>query len=77
MNNITPIQALQNLYIASRKATLSADEHSICAESAKVLETLIKSATEAQETRKKAIEKAEGMMTKQFEGTPVETLTSK
>lgn len=41
MNKITPEQALQNLYQASRLANLSADQHTICAESAKVLNSLI------------------------------------
>lgn len=39
--NITPQQALANLYNAARQAKLSADEHSIVLDSAKVIGSII------------------------------------
>ena len=41
MKNITPSQALQNLYQASRLATLTAEQHEAMAQSAKVLNDII------------------------------------
>lgn len=42
MNQITPEQALANLYNAARLARLTADEHAIIAQSAQVLSNIIK-----------------------------------
>jgi len=39
--NITPEQALNNLYIASTRASMSKVEHDACLESAKVLQEAI------------------------------------
>jgi hypothetical protein len=41
MNNITPEQALENLYKASRVAPLSATEHDLLKQSALVLNEII------------------------------------
>lgn len=41
MENLTPLQALQNLYQASRLAPLSAPQHEIVAQSAKLLQDII------------------------------------
>ena len=41
MKPITPQQALQNLYQASTLAKLTAEEHRILAESAKILDEII------------------------------------
>ena len=38
---MTPIQALQNLYNVSRQAPLTADQHQMCTDSAKVLQDFI------------------------------------
>jgi hypothetical protein len=40
-NNITPQQALQNLYQASTLARLTAEEHRVLTESAKILDEII------------------------------------
>ena len=53
MDKITPEQALQNLYLASRKANLTADEHKICELSALALQEVIK----PKEDKKKQNEK--------------------
>ena len=42
MNEISPIQALHNLYLAARLAPLRAEEHEAIAQSAKVLDALVK-----------------------------------
>jgi hypothetical protein len=39
--NISPSQALHNLYIAARLAPLKAEEHDILADSAKILDEFI------------------------------------
>jgi hypothetical protein len=39
-NQITPQQALNNLYQASRKAPLTADEHNLILECAKIIEKI-------------------------------------
>ncbi len=41
MNKITPTQALANLYQAARLAKLSADEHALVNESAKVIQDIL------------------------------------
>lgn len=53
MTQITPQQALQNLYIASRKANLTADEHQLLTECAKVIEEIISVKTEKTSGEKK------------------------
>ena len=41
MNDISPQQALHNLYLAARLAPLKADEHETIAKSAKILDALV------------------------------------
>lgn len=48
---ITPQQALQNLYFASRKATLTADEHDIIKKCAQILNDIINPADKKEEPR--------------------------
>lgn len=49
---ITPQQALANLYQGTRQAPLTADQHQILAESAKVLDQFINPPTEVKEVKK-------------------------
>ena len=51
MDKITPEQALQNLYLASRKANLTADDHKICELSAMTLQGVLKPKKEDKPTK--------------------------
>jgi len=49
MNDITPSQALANLFQASRLAALPADQHQVLQKSAQVLDALVNPPTEVKE----------------------------
>lgn len=52
MNTITPSQALQNIYIAARQAPLSADQHQLIADSAKIIDEFLNPQPEVEEGAK-------------------------
>ena len=51
---ITAEQALNNLYLASTKASMSKQDHDVCLESAKVLQAAIAPKEEKTNDRKRA-----------------------
>jgi len=51
MPQITPTQALENLYTASRLAPLTAKEHDLCKESAKILSEIINPKVQPEEVK--------------------------
>jgi hypothetical protein len=61
-NQITPQQALNNLYQASRKAPLTADEHNLILECAKIIEKITspdRPSTKEEEEEEKDVEEEE------------------
>ncbi len=49
MNDITPSQALANLFHASQLAPLTADQHQVLQKSAQILDAIVNTPTEVKE----------------------------